>query len=264
MLRVKQMRVEELANDPANARKHDARSIESIAASLTRFGQQKPIVVDGRGVVRAGNGTLEAARTLGWGKIAVVVTELDGDEATAFAIADNRTSDLSYWDPDRLLEQLNDLSLSDDEGLLKAVSFTEKEIFDLMHQDGEDEAGLGGEGKYTRKIAVPIYEPRNERPSFDEMVDRSKVEELLAEIDGAKGIGEAEKEFLRQAAERHTVFNFEAIADYYAHASKECQRLMENSALVLIDFDQAIENGYTDLADEIAGLYRREYPDDEE
>jgi len=255
--------VDELANDPANARKHDERSIESIKASLLRFGQQKPIVVDENNVVRAGNGTLEAARQLGWSKIAVVMTDLRGDELKAFAIADNRTADLSYWDPDRLLEQLNEFSLENEE-LLKAVSFTEKEIFDLMNEGNEDEAGLGVSEKYTRKIAVPIYEPRGERPELSEIVDRSRVEALVAEIDGAVGVSDAEKEFLRHAAERHAVFNYEMIADYYANASPECQRLMEASALVLIDFDQAIERGYTDLADEIAGLYRKEYPDDAE
>ena len=258
MLRVKQARVDELANDPANARKHDERSIESIKASLLRFGQQKPIVVDENNVVRAGNGTLEAARQLGWSKIAVVMTDLRGDELKAFAIADNRTADLSYWDPEQLLEQLNELSSLNDEELLRSVSFTEKEIFDLINEDDAD-AGLGVSEKYTRKIAVPIYEPRGERPELSEIVDRSRVEALMAEIDGAAGVSDAEKEFLRHAAERHAVFNYEMIADYYANASPECQRLMEASALVLIDFDQAIERGYTALADEISELYMKDH-----
>jgi ParB-like chromosome segregation protein Spo0J len=56
--------VGELHNDPANVRKHGEQNLAAIKASLTRFGQQKPIVVNRDGVVVAGNGTLMAARAL--------------------------------------------------------------------------------------------------------------------------------------------------------------------------------------------------------
>ena len=69
----------------------------------------------------------------------------------------------------------------------------------------------------------------------------------------------AGRQFLRQAAARHTVFDYAKIADYYAHASKEMQELMEDSALVIIDFGKAIEKGYIRLSDEIRNEYTREY-----
>lgn len=62
-------KVAELASDPANVRKHNEKNLDAIKASLTRFGQQKPIVIDKSGVVRAGNGTLAAAKALGWAEI---------------------------------------------------------------------------------------------------------------------------------------------------------------------------------------------------
>jgi len=65
-LEIKKLLVSSLSNDPANARKHNDRNIEAIIASLRRFGQQKPIVIDSTGVVRAGNGMLEAAKRIGW------------------------------------------------------------------------------------------------------------------------------------------------------------------------------------------------------
>ena len=99
--------------DPANLRMHPARNLDTIKASLARFGQQKPIVVDGNGICRAGNGTLEAARALGWEKIEVVKTPLAGSEAIAYAIADNRTAELALWDDDRLGETLKALQLED-------------------------------------------------------------------------------------------------------------------------------------------------------
>jgi hypothetical protein len=62
-LEVERVEVSTLLNDPANVRKHNERNLESIKASLARFGQQKPIVVGRDGVVIAGNGTLAAARS---------------------------------------------------------------------------------------------------------------------------------------------------------------------------------------------------------
>jgi ParB-like chromosome segregation protein Spo0J len=82
--------IDSVSPDPANVRKHGVRDIDAIKASLKRFGQQHPILVDKRGVVRAGNGRLEAMRQLGWSEVEVVYTDLEGAELAAFAIADNR------------------------------------------------------------------------------------------------------------------------------------------------------------------------------
>lgn len=57
-----------------------------------------------------------------------------------------------------------------------------------------------------------------------------------------------EKDFLRKAAQRHNVFNYKNIANYYANASEEMQELMERSALVIIDYEDAIRNGYVQLS----------------
>ena len=68
---------------------------------------------------------------------------------------------------------------------------------------------------------------------------------------------------LREAAARHIVFNYERMADYYAHASPEMQSLMEDSALVIIDFEKAIDDGFVRLCQDLKEQYREEYPDAE-
>jgi len=95
---VERVSVDELHLDPRNARLHPERNLTAIRASLERFGQQKPIVVKKDGTVVAGNGTLEVARQLGWTHVDVVRTELDGKDAVAFGIADNKTGELAEWD----------------------------------------------------------------------------------------------------------------------------------------------------------------------
>src|SRR5262245_60462260 len=97
-LAVQMMALDTLTPDPENAREHNERNLAAISASLKRFGQQKPIVVTRERVIVAGSGTWEAAKRLGWNRIAVHVTHLAGAEARAFALADNRLGELSTFD----------------------------------------------------------------------------------------------------------------------------------------------------------------------
>ena len=112
--------------------------------------------------------------------------------------------------------------------------------------------------KYTSKIEVPIYEPKNAKPHILELYDKSKTNKLIREIESSN-LPEEEKTFLKEAAGRHTVFNYEKIADYYSHSSPQMQDLMEKSALVIIDFNKAIELGYVKLCEDIKKQYLEEY-----
>jgi len=114
------------------------------------------------------------------------------------------------------------------------------------------------ESKYSTKIEAPIYEPKNKKPHILELFDNSKSKRLVKKIESSN-LDDQEKRFLKYAATRHIVFNYEKIADYYAHSSKEVQELMEESALVIIDFEKAIQLGYVQLCDEIRNQYLEEY-----
>lgn len=114
------------------------------------------------------------------------------------------------------------------------------------------------EKKYTTKIESPIYEPKNQKPHILELYDNQKTKRLIREIDQSS-LPIEEKMFLVDAARRHTIFNYERIADYYANASPEMQSLMEKSALVIIDFEKAIEHGYVKMCDDIRNQYLEEY-----
>jgi len=119
--------------------------------------------------------------------------------------------------------------------------------FDLDYLDGG-----GGDNPYTGKVDIPHYEIKGDTPALYELSDTVKKDGLLKDIDEST-VGQAEKEFLREAAMRHVVFDYRKIAEYYAIASPEMQSLMEASALVIIDFDSAISNGYVTLDKAIRG-----------
>ncbi|MGH7243360.1 MAG: DNA modification methylase [Phycisphaerales bacterium] len=125
--------IEKLSVDPANARLHDQRSIDAIAASLKRFGQQKPIVCDAAGVTVAGAGVLLAAKQIKWTHLAAVQSQLTGTERIAFAIADNHIPELSTWDQ----AALRDLVGSMPADLAAAAGYTQDELDDLMRDVDE-------------------------------------------------------------------------------------------------------------------------------
>lgn len=114
------------------------------------------------------------------------------------------------------------------------------------------------EKKYSSKIEAPIYEPKYSKPHILELYDLQKSRRLNIEIKNSN-LSDEEKKFLIFAASRHVVFNYEKIAEYYAHSNKEMQELMEKSALVIIDFEKAIQLGYVKLCDEIRNQYLEEY-----
>jgi hypothetical protein len=104
--------IEDLIPDPNNARLHPERNMEAIVASLATYGQVKPLVVrKSNNTVIAGNGTLEAAKQLGWTKIAATYVDMNDAEAAGYGLADNRASEFAKWDfeivakLDRLLQE---------------------------------------------------------------------------------------------------------------------------------------------------------------
>ena len=151
-MEVKRRLIDDLLLDPENARKHSQKNLDAIKSSLTKFGQRKPIVINSKGVILAGNGTVEAAKALGWDHIEVATVPDDWDEATAraYALADNRTAELAEWDENVLAKQL--LELLDADFDIEAIGF---------------------------EMPEPEIEPEpDDAPSIEEVEHRTKVGQL--------------------------------------------------------------------------------------
>ena len=152
--------VDKVMADPNNARKHDKKNLDTIKASLTKFGQQKPIVIDENNIVLAGNGTLAAARDLGWNNITVVRTSLTGYDAIAYALADNRSSELAEWDQPVLDTQLK--ALEDFEFDLADIGFDLPELDEpTPERYGDGEAGM-----LVKKFGAPPFSVLDGRQGY--------------------------------------------------------------------------------------------------
>lgn len=233
-----------------------------IAESLEKLGQYRSIVVNegsktGRPMeILAGNHTWQAAGFLGWETMDIDLVDVDDETAARIVAVDNRSNDLATYDTPELVELLEMLAATD-EGLI-ATGYDGDDLDELLADlesfDPEPE-------KYTRKVESPIYEPEGPPPLLEDLIDRTQAELLLTEIGAAEDLPPDVRSFLEAAADRHTVFRFDRIANYYAHAPAEVQKLMEASALIIIDFEQAIERGYAKLNDEVHALFEKDYPD---
>lgn len=261
-------RVRDLVGNPRNPKAHD---LELIDASVGRFGYVEPIVVDGRtGKIISGHGRMETLSAMelrgddppdgvmveemgGWAVPVVVGWASRSDrEAEAALVALNRAGEVGGWEDAALVELLSDLAAIED-GLV-GVGYDEADIATLLAslEEPEDTAGDGGT-IYTTRHSALIYEVTGERPDPAELVDRAKVSDLVDKIRAADLPDDVEA-FLLAAATRHYRFRYDRIAEFYAHADAPLQRLMEESALVIIDFDDAIANGFVRLSSRLAKL----------
>lgn len=173
--------IAELVADPRNARRHDERNLAAIRASVTAFGQLRPLVVQqSTGHVVAGNGTLEVLRGLGWTHAAVTVVDLDDARARAFAIADNRTAELARWDVAELQEALSDPEL---DGLLDAVGFSADEIDEMIREtdrrvETERIVGAGSLPAHLERA-----ESRDQQRDDEPETERAREKRLEGEAD---------------------------------------------------------------------------------
>ena len=159
-----------------------------------------------------------------------------------YAIRHNRSAEMSSWDFETLAEELAALDID-------GIDMADLN-FSLDFDEMADEKPNEQDGFYTDAINLPQYEPVGECPSIEECVDMEKYNELYKKIEEAD-IDDNVRWFLLHAASRHIGFNYKTIANFYAHQPKEVQELMEDSALVLIDLNDAIRNGYAELSERL-------------
>ena len=230
-------KIDELIPYEKNPRDND-KAVKYVAKSIKEFGFKVPIIVDKDNVIVTGHTRWKAAKELGLEDVPTIMADdLSDEQIKAFRLADNKVSEASKWNK----------SLLDEE--LEAILNINMADFGF---DENEEIQIGN--PYTSKINIPQYEITGDEPTLDELVNTYKVEKLFEEIDKSN-VTDEQKTFLKRAAMRHLQFDYRNIAEYYAHQNKEMQELMEKSALVIIDLNNAIANGYAQLSNELEAMF---------
>jgi hypothetical protein len=186
---------------PWNDNPHNG-NVPAIMASYKEFGQMKSIVIhandDDTFTIIAGNHQAEAAKRLGWTHIAATAFNGTRQEAIAFALADNRTTQLGSDNPVLLHE------------VVSSVIDQYPEMFDALGWDDFQMAAMEeqveylniAEGQISGYIAPvmisqpgdPFIQPQqNEPTSKDEesetIVAPASVDQHEAVIRGSTSVG---------------------------------------------------------------------------
>lgn len=242
---MKLVKLSEVKSNPNNPRVIKDEKFKKLVQSLRDFpdmAKVRPIVCNADMIVLGGNMRLKAMKEAGWKEIPVEVVDWPEEKQREFIIKDN----VGYGEWDwQMIQTEWDVEQVQEWGL-DVPEFEKEEI---------------NENPYTKKVEAPIYEPSDEKPKFADTYDKQKFNELIEKIESSS-LDKEHKEFLKLCATRHIVFNYQKIADLYAHSEKEMQELMEDSALVIIDFEKAIELGYVKISDEIEKQFLNEYSDE--
>lgn len=250
-----------------NPREIDKASLKGLKNSVDEFGMPQPIIWN-KQTQRLVGGHQRLKTLNASDETDVVVVDLSEAREKALNVALNNPNIQGSW-TENITDLLREIEIEVPD-LVSGLRF-DTLLEDITNSIDSDLSGNGdGPGlseNYTRKIETPIYEPRGDKPDEADLYDRTKTDELIDAIESTEGLPDYVQEFLINAAERHTVFRFDRIAEYYAHASAEVQDLMEQSACVIVDFERAIELGYVKLTEsmlEQAGIVKQDEEDDYE
>lgn len=115
-LNIEMIPVENLTPYEKNARKHQEKDVDAIADSIKAFGFNDPVGVWGKNnIVVEGHGRLMAAKQIGMKEVPCIrLDELTDAQRRAYALAHNKTAELSGWDYNLLdseLEKIADIDM---------------------------------------------------------------------------------------------------------------------------------------------------------
>jgi hypothetical protein len=236
------VKIGDIKENPNNPRTIKDDNFKKLVKSIKDFPKMleiRPIVVNDEMIVLGGNQRLKACKDAGLKEIPVIkASDLTEEEQRKFIIKDNVSS--GDWD-------LNDLEENWDKDELDEWGFILKN-FDVIEDEDISEKDNQLVDGYSNKIGKVTYEPKNTNHTPEDLfVKESKFDSEIDKIEN-----ESLRELFKLRAAFFTEFNFSRIADYYAYqASAEEKVVFEKLALVLLDKNQLMENGFTDLINEI-------------
>lgn len=224
--------IKELTPYSENPKEHTDTQIEHLKQSIIQFGFLQPIIIDENKTILAGHGRKLAAEQLNMTEVPVwQISGLSESDKVAYRILDNHINQETGFDETKFEAQIK--ALFDSNFNLEAFGLAWKAptVKDTDY--------------YSSKITSPVYTPVGKCPKLSDLFDCSQYSEIIKRVDEmSHGLTEPQMTFLKLAAARFVQFNYSNIAEYYAHQNKEIQALMEDSALVIIDYNKAIEKGF--------------------
>ena len=180
-------RLREYENNPRN----NDLAVEKVKYSIERFGFLVPVIVDMNYVIVAGHTRVRACRELGIQSVpCIIADELTEEQINFFRLVDNKTSEYSDWDFEKLKDELEmiDLTLEENQLLLERFELS-AEVFDIEPEQAE--------------IKIPAFnfmgvndKPKEKKPSVSTIINREndEVETADDEIETAAPVAEPQED----------------------------------------------------------------------
>ena len=155
-MEVKYLKVKDLIPYENNPRKNDD-AVKPVMVSIQEFGFNTPILVDRNNVIIAGHTRLRAAKRLKMEEVPVIrLEELTEDQAKAYRIADNRTSEFAKWDFGLLEIEMDSIEINMDDYKMDVPEMLNRVIDDLYEIQLRDNPEVDGE-KIKQRRYVPTW-----------------------------------------------------------------------------------------------------------
>lgn len=211
--------------NPRTISKKDFAVLKKSIKDFPSMLEVREIVVDENNRVLGGHQRIKALQAQGKTKVKVKkVTGWTEEEKDEFMIKDNIAN--GDWDNDKLANEWDKNKLEEWGLPLKVASSSDyKELLE---------------------VSIPYYTPAEECPETTELADLSEVDELnsiITKLKPEKGL----EAILRARAAFFADFDFQKVADYYAHADKKTQEVMKRLGLVIVMPKEAYELGMCDF-----------------
>lgn len=275
-------KLSKLKTNPKNPRTITDAQFERLKDSLLVFPKMltlRPLATDGNGIVLGGNMRLRALKDIAKMSAEQIAERLQDMKTYNQKSEAEQTALVEYW-RDWLTRKdvptTHESTLTDaekDEFVMTDNASFGSWDFDAIANEWDaelvDEWGVDvwqdvmaedeeNDNNYSRKIEAPDYEPTGRNVQVSELYDESKTQRLIAEINAMKVNAEIKK-MLVAGAQRFTRFDFRNVAEWYSQQEDESVKaMMRKMAMVIVDFDEAVENGFVRLCEELIKEYEDE------
>ena len=110
-LKIEYLPIDELTPYERNARRHEAADVQTIANSITEFEMCDPIGIWGeKNIIVEGHGRVLALKQLGRTQAPCIrLDHLTDEQRRAYALAHNKTAEMSSWDFENLAIEMSEL-----------------------------------------------------------------------------------------------------------------------------------------------------------
>jgi hypothetical protein len=158
---IKYIPIKQLKAWGKNPRKND-KAAEKLVKLIEAHGFINPVICTRDNTIRAGHTRVKAANKAGLKEVPVIYVDMDEEQASAFAIADNKSAQYAEWDFELLKDVFEELDAFNYD--LELTGFDMAEIEGLMTYAGKEEGQAIKQNDNIIKFECP------DKDSFDKLI----------------------------------------------------------------------------------------------